>query len=116
MLEFKLLDHELKEEVDIKDNSLVYILEKDHQIIGYGFLNNEKENRIEILIKDEYQSNGYGKILFEKMIEELKKIGDREVKLTISKDNYRIKNIIKSFNGIQLSNYNGKEEYLIPLV
>lgn len=116
MLEFKLLDYKLNEEIYVKDNSLVYILEKDHQIIGYGFLNNKKKNKIEILIKDEYQSNGYGKVLFEKMLEELKEIGDRDVKLTISKDNYKIKNIIKLFNGILLSNYNGKEEYLIPLV
>jgi len=93
----------------------VYVLEKENNIMGYGFITKEEKNKIMISIKEEYQSNGYGKTLFKNMLNELTKIGYKEIKLTIPIENYRIKNIILQCNGLQLSTLNNEEMYVIPL-
>lgn len=92
-----------------------YLVVREDEMSLYGFITKEEKNKIMISIKEEYQSNGYGKTLFKNMLNELTKIGYKEIKLTIPIENYRIKNIILQCNGLQLSTLNNEEMYVIPL-
>ena len=100
---------------NLKEDADAYVLEKYKNIIGYGVVSVDNNNIIEVFIKEEYRSNGYGKLLFGKMLEVLKIKKYKEVTLTIKKDNYRIKNIISYYGGKQLYTNNEEESYILPI-
>ena len=111
--------YEVKKETlnDINNEKIIkaYVLEKDKDILGYGIITNTDINKIQVFIKEEYRSNGYGKYLFGKMVEEIKKENYKDVNFVIKKENYRIKNIIVYFGALHL--YTDKEEecYVLPI-
>ena len=112
---YKLEKNSYLKGLNIKENYEVYALEKNNIIIGYGILTENNDNKIEIFIKEEYRGNGYGKYIFGKMIEELKKEKYKEIKLTFKRDNYRIKNIIIYYGGLQLHTNEIEENYILPI-
>lgn len=114
MLFYKLIEKN-SNNFEFDETNTTYILEKEKTIIGYGFLKSDSNNVIEIFIKEEYQSNGYGKYLFSKMHEVLKNENYKDIKLTIKKDNYRIKNIIIFYGGKQLYTTATEESYILPI-
>lgn len=114
-MEFYKIDNKLLNTLNINDNDTTYVLEKDDIVIGYGIITKENKNKIEIFIKEEYRSNGYGKYLFGKMLEELKKDNYKKIELTFKRDNYRIKNIIVYYGGLQLRTGLKEETYMIPI-
>ena len=90
-------------------------LVKDDKPLGVGTINKDKENLIYIYIKQELRGNGYGKILFSKMMEEAKKEGYQEVKVTFPKDNVRMVKIVDDNGGVQQSTDNNQVKYVIAL-
>lgn len=114
-MNFYKIDANLLKILNLKENTNAYALEKDKTIIGYGIITNDNNSKIEIFIKEEHRCNGYGKYLFRKMLEELKKENYKEVKLTFKRDNYRIKNIISYYGGLQLNTNEIEETYILPI-
>lgn len=88
---------------------------KDDRPLGVGTINKDKENLIYIYIKQELRGNGYGKVLFSKMMEEAKKEGYQEVKVTFPKDNIQMVKIVDDNGGMQKSTDNNQVKYVIPL-
>ena len=114
-MNFYQIDKKLINITNIENIHKAYALENEKKIIGYGITTNNVNNKIEIYIKEEYRSNGYGKILFGKMLEELKKENYKEIKLVYSRDNYRIRNIIEYYGGKQLYTNEKEESYILPI-
>ena len=79
-----------------------YKLVKDNQPLGFGTINKDKENLLFIFINKEQRGNGYGKVLFSKMLEETKNIGYDEVKITFSKENAPMLKIAENSGGKQI--------------
>lgn len=90
-----------------------YKLVKDNQPLGFGTINKDKENAVFIFINKEQRGNGYGKILFSKMLEESKKIGYNEVKITFSKENSPMRKIAADKGGIEISSDEDSVKYVI---
>ena len=79
-----------------------YKLVKDNQPLGFGTINKDKDNALFIFINKEQRGNGYGNILFSKMLDETKKIGFDEVKITFSKENTPMIKIARDNGGKQI--------------
>ena len=92
-----------------------YKLVKDNQPLGFGTINEDKENGIFIFINKEQRGNGYGKILFSKILEEKKNIGYNEVKITFNKDNVPMQKIATDKGGMQTSSDENKVKYVFSL-
>ena len=88
---------------------------KDDRPLGVGTINKDEENLIYIYIKQELRGNGYGKILFSKMMDVAKKKGFEEIKLTFPKDNIQMVKIVDDNNGIQQSVIDDEVKYIVPL-
>ena len=88
---------------------------KDDRPLGVGTINKDEENQIYIYIKQELRGNGYGKVLFSKMMDEAKKEGYHEVKVTFPKDNIQMVKIVDDNGGLQQSNDNNLVKYVIPI-
>lgn len=89
--------------------------EKDGRTLGVGTINKDKENLIYIYIKQELRGNGYGKILFSKMMEQAKKEGHQEIKVTFPKDNIQMIKIVDDNGGLQQATNNNQVKYIIKL-
>lgn len=92
-----------------------YKLVKDNQPLGFGTINKDKENALFIFINKEQRGNGYGKILFSKMLEETKNIGYNEVKIIFSKENTPMIKIADDNGGKQISADEGSIKYVFSL-
>lgn len=114
-MRFYQIEKNLIKTLSLEDINMAYALEHNNNIIGYGLLTTNSNNIVEIIIKEEYRSNGYGKYLFGKMLEELKKQNYKDIKLTINKENYRMKNIIIYYGGQQLCTLSTEEMYILPI-
>jgi len=79
-----------------------YKLVDGNQPLGYGTINKDKENGLFIFINKEQRGNGYGKILFSKMLDETKNKGCDEVKITFSKENIPMLKIATDNGGKQM--------------
>ena len=94
-----------------------YIFVNDKKdILGIATIDNSvKVNKIKISILDEYRGNGYGKMLFQKLIEEYKSnYNDINLRFEVNDEN-RINSILYRFGGINISNNNGKLLYILPV-
>ena len=92
-----------------------YKLVKDNQPLGFGTINKDKENALFIFINKEQRGNGYGKILFSKMLEETKEIGFNEVKIAFSKENMPMVKIAEDNGGKQSSSDENSVKYIFSL-
>ncbi len=90
-------------------------LVKDNQPLGFGTINKDKENSVFIFINKEHRGNGYGKILFSKMLEETKNIGYDEVKIQFSKENTPMLKIADDNGGKQTSSDENSVKYVFSL-
>ena len=110
------LDNNILELEDININDIdLFSYRKDKTFIGYAFVKKTQTNKDNIYIKifDQYQSNGYGNELFKEILNVLKKRNFKNVILTVDKNNYRIINIIKKNNGIELTTIKDKKEFIV---
>lgn len=92
-----------------------YKLMKGNQPLGYGTINKDKENTVFIFINKDQRGNGYGEILFSKMLDETKKIGFNEVKITFSKENAPMLKIATNNGGKQISSDEDSIKYSFSL-
>lgn len=92
-----------------------YKLVNDNQPLGFATINKDKENALFIFINKEQRGNGYGKILFSKMLDETKKIGYNEVKITFSKENIPMIKIADDNGGNQTSSDEDSVKYVFSL-
>ena len=97
------------------DYEHLYKLVKDDKVIGYGTINKDKEDFIYIYINEEARGNQYGKFLFLKILEEVKNMDYKEVKVKFSKENIQMLKIVNSIEGLHLSSNEDGVKYLIPL-
>lgn len=93
----------------------IYEMVKDDSVIGYGVINQDVRNMITIYILEEYRGNGYGKILFELIIEKIKELGHKEIFLTFDKNNIMMKKIVVAKSGLEISIDNDKVTFVIPV-
>ena len=75
-----------------KENSVKYVLMLHGKEIGYGYIFNKEINPIEIYIDENYQSNGYGKIFFNSLLNVLKGKGLKGLIFELDETNYKIIN------------------------
>ncbi len=98
-----------------KENAEKYILKDGEKELGYGYIYNTNVNPVEIFVYEALRSNGYGKILFSKLIQILKEKGIKIIEFEIPEENYRMTNIISSFGGHYSSIKNGIRRYVFPI-
>lgn len=101
--------------LQIGDYDYCYKLVKDEQGIGYGTINKNKENQLFIFIDKQERGNGYGKILFSKMLQETKNIGYNEVKISFEKENTPMKKIANDNGATQISEDENNVKYIISI-
>ena len=92
-----------------------YKLVNDNETIGVGTINKDKENLLYIFVKQELRGNGYGKILFSKMIDEARKKGYEEVKLTFPRENIQMVKIVNDNGALHQATNENEVKYVIPL-
>jgi len=107
---------DLEDDFPIINYEKCFKLVKDGKKIGIGAINIDKENLIYIYIKQELRGNGYGKFLFSKVLDEVKKSGNREARLAFSKDNIQMIKIVNDNGGIHVSTNKNIIKYVIPLI
>lgn len=115
MPELVKVDKEIEQIRQIVDYEYIYKLVKDDKIIGYGTINKDKENLIYIYIEEGFRENGYGELLFSKMLEEAKQLEYKEVKVRFKYNNIQILRIVEKVGGLHLSSNENVVKYLIPL-
>jgi len=86
-----------KRTIDVLQNHvLTFILTNDknneNEIIGYAHLDKETSDTIDtiwfgVCILDKYQGKGYGKLLMEKVLEEVKTKNIKKIKLSVDEKN-----------------------------
>lgn len=99
------------------DKKEVYAFKKDAVTIGISYINNidKNSNILWIYILAEYQSNGYGTLLFDEMLKILKEMGYKEFILNIDKANTRIINIIMKHKSLLLGTNGDMQRYVVDL-
>lgn len=102
----------IKSEKSDKENSYKYVLIVQDKQIGFGYIFNREINPIEIYIDKENQSNGYGKYLFNALLEEAKNQGVKGMIFEINENQYRFINIILQAGAMQF----GKNKDIVKLV
>lgn len=95
----------------LQPDDSVYELKGNNDILGYGIVHEDEENKIEIYLLNNYQSQGYGTFLFQKIISELKK----QVIIKVPNHNIRMQKIVKKFNGVEIGKKDKDIFYLIPV-
>ena len=92
-----------------------YRFAKDDKTIGAAAINKAEEDNVYIFIKKDYRGNGYGKILFSNIIEELKQKNYSKVIVCFDKNNIQMTKIINDNNGLHISTDKEIVKYLIPI-
>ena len=101
--------------LQIGEYDYCYKLVKDNQGIGYGTINKDQENQLFIFIDKQERGNGYGKILFSKMLEETKKNGYNEVNIAFEKENIPMYKIAEDNGAVQISTQGDTLKYVISI-
>lgn len=115
MVELIKVDKKIDLISEIVDYDFLFKLVKDDKTIGYGTINKDKENLIYIYIEEDFRGNNYGKFLFLKMIEEIEKLGYKEIKVKFPKENIQMLKVVKSAGGLHLSSNENEVKYIIKL-
>lgn len=92
------------------------LIDEQKNIIGISTINDSLNfNKIRINILDDYRGNGYGKLLFQKTLDEYKsKYNDKELFFKVQNKN--LFNIILNKQGaVNIDNDDGILEYILPL-
>lgn len=105
----------LRVNVSDKENSLKYVLKIQDIEIGCGYIFNREINPIEIYIYEEYQSNGYGKILFKALLEIVKEQGVMGMIFELEEYQFRFINIISQSGALQIGRNDSKIKYLLKI-
>jgi len=115
MIEFLKVDKKIDKILEIVDYEHIYKLVKDDKTIGYGTINKDKENMVFIFIEENSRGYGYGKMLFMKILEELKNKGFKEIKVVFKKENMQMLKIVTGVGGLHLSSLGENVKYVVPI-
>ena len=98
-------------------NDKIYVLKNKDVIVGYGtiLMNNDNKDILYFMIKEKYQSNGYGSMLYKKLLKELDKMNYKSIIIHIPNKNIKAINIINKYENRHLTTVQGISEYLIPI-
>ena len=96
-----------------KPNATKYIVKTRATEIGYGYILQGKHNPIEVYIYKEYQSAGYGKKVFKKLLQIAKQNNPQIYEFTIPAQNYAFKSIVAQAGGKYLSTNGETETWII---
>lgn len=98
-----------------KENSIKYLLTQDNKEIGCGYIFAREINPIEIYIIEEMRSNGYGKLLFTKLLQIVYDSGRINLVFDIELQNYRMNNILSSLGAQHVGTNDEKNRWVIPV-
>jgi len=84
--------------------------------IGFALINTVESNinSIYISILENYRGNGHGKVLFDMVLNAVKKDYE-EIILDVENNNYRMMSILHNKKALELSHVNGIKRFLIKL-
>lgn len=94
---------EKEENLQSEKYDYCYKLVNGEQLLGFGTINKNEENKIFIYINENQRGNGYGKILFSKMLGETKNLGYDDIEITFSKENKPMEKIANDNGGKRTS-------------
>ncbi|MDD2409312.1 MAG: GNAT family N-acetyltransferase [Bacilli bacterium] len=114
MIEYLKVEDEIKEMLNLKRSNIIILVKKELNIIGCGKIILSSLD-IDLLIEKSYCGNGYGKNLFNQLIDEAKKIGLENLYISCSNDDYIMKKIVLEVKGIHISTSYNEVKYIIPL-
>ena len=115
MINFVKANEEMPINLPIEEYDSCYKLVKDNETIGFGTINKNKENALFIFIQEEQRGNGYGKLLFSKMLEETKNIGYDQAKISFNRGNMPMLKIATDNGGLHISSDGDTVKYVIPI-
>lgn len=98
-----------------KENSEKYILLNEDKQIGYGYILSQEVNPIEIYIDEKERSNGYGKFLFQNLLQIVKEGNKKALVFDLTKDQYRVANIIASLGAMKVETLANSVKWILPL-
>ena len=96
-------------------NSTKFVLEKNNEIIGRGYIIKREINPIEVYIVPEHQSNGYGKYLFAYLFNQTKNKGNKALFFELSEDQTRFRNIIVKHGALEVGKNGNKTKYVLKI-
>ena len=114
----EIIDKNIEIPFEYNNEDKIYVLKNDNDFIGYGkiILNQDNKDILYFMIKPEYQSNGYGTMLYEKLLQVLKDNNYKDIVIHISNDNIKAINIINKFRNIHTTTIKGISEYIVPIM
>ena len=98
-----------------KENSIKYLLTQDNKEIWCGYIFAREINPIEIYIIEEMRSNGYGKLLFTKLLQIAYDSGRVNLVFDIELQNYKMNNILSSLGAQHIGKNEEKNRWVIPV-
>ncbi len=105
------INREKIEDLDLPANvTEVYFLKNELEILGYGFINYNTKNEVELFIKEDYRGDEHGKELFSKLFSEFQ---GEAIHLQVSLDNYPMIKIIEGYNPLNLGTNKRITSYVI---
>lgn len=95
----------IKVPISDKENTNKYFLNTETEELGYAYINPSNSiNNVYFFIHPQYRSNGFGTLLFSKIIAELKSTTQfPHITLDVEKTNIFTNNIIAKLGGLILS-------------
>ena len=93
---------------NLSKKDILYSLEINNQNIGNGIIRNN--DKIEVYILKEYQSQGYGTMLFKFLLKTINK----EITIDLKIENIKMRKIIEKYNGVEVSRTEQIVKYAIP--
>lgn len=102
-------------EVSDKENSVKYNLISNGQEIAHGYIFNRDINPIEIFVEEKYQSNGYGKYLFNSLLKILKNNGEKGIIFQLDESNFKMINIIKGSGAVEIGKNISEIKFMLKI-
>lgn len=98
-----------------KIDKYIYV-NSNKDILGFVTIDDSQQsNKIKVNVMEEFQGNGYGKIIFKKAVEEYKiNYLDKKLRFEV-RDESRLNNIICELGGVNIGNNNGNLIYILPI-
>lgn len=98
-------------DLDLPENVMeVYFLKNALDVVGYGFINYNSVNEIEIFIKEDYRGEEYGSELFSKLYDSFE---GREIHLQVELSNYPMIRIVEGYNPLNIGTHDGLVSYVL---
>lgn len=115
MINFVKVNEGTKINIPIRDYECCYKLMREEKTIGFGTINQNEENKLYIFVEEKERGNGYGDLLFSKILEETKNKGYNEVQISFNRNNMPMLKIASHSGGVHISSDGDTVRYVIPI-